>query len=210
MCAAMGIMTNGSSPPAATPRRQFRLLDAMILVAAAAIGCGVILCSARVAKRTPYDWYSELVREEYDELAICGKILLLCLLTMPLVATVTLALIPIRLVGTSSSFRRLARQPGLMASCASGVTIAFIGLPVLVGALAAGASWDGVWRMLADEEEIYSATMYGGLAVFVSWMTLFVGGRWRAERSWIDRFGRAMGLSRNMAAIALWADFYIF
>jgi hypothetical protein len=33
-----------------------------------------------------------------------------------------------------------------------------------------------------------------GLSVVVSWMTLLVGRQWRAERSWIDRLGRAIGI----------------
>ena len=36
--------------------------------------------------------------------------------------------------------------------------------------------------------------MFVGWAVFVTWMTLLIGRRWRAERSWIDRLGRATGV----------------
>ena len=49
--------------------------------------------------------------------AISQKIVDLATLTVPLVATVTLVLIPIPLVCNRSRFRRLARQPGLMALC---------------------------------------------------------------------------------------------
>jgi hypothetical protein len=96
-----------------------------------------------------------------------------------------------------------------MASCAAGVAIAFVGLPVVIGALAAGASWDDLSRMLADEEQTWYVTNYGGLAILISWMTLFAGRRWRAEPSWIDRIGRAMGFYWVVAALALWAHFLL-
>jgi hypothetical protein len=32
-----------------------------------------------------------------------------------------------------------------------------------------------------------------GLAVAVAWLMLGIGGRWRPERSWVDRSGRALG-----------------
>ena len=207
----MAIATNCPDAPTAAPRRRFRLLDAMVLVAATAIGCGLMQAIARAARRSPYELYAKLVRPAlwYDLMANSGKILVLTLLTMPLVAMVTLALIPIRLVGTPPQFRRVARQPGLMASCASCVAIAYLGLPVVVVALAAGAGWHGVSRMLADQQQIYFATMHGGLAVLVSWMTLFAGGRWHAERSWIDRLGRAVGLCWIVAAVAVSAAFFL-
>jgi hypothetical protein len=206
MCAAMGIETDGSSPRAAAPRRRFQLADAMILLAATAMGFGVMLSIARVAKRSPYDWFAELISQKpwYDLVAGSGKFTVLALLTMPLVMMVTLALLPIWLVGTRRRFRQLARRPGLMASCASSLAMVFLALPVLVGALAVGVRWDGLLRLLADEQAVLSATIYGGLAVLVSWLTLFVGGRWRSEATWLDRLGRAMGLYWMMAAFAVW------
>ena len=91
----------------------------MVLVAAAALGCGVMSATASVAKSSPYDWFSDLIRLEAwsDVLAISGKIPLVALLTMPLVAALSPALILIRLTGPRQRFRRLVRQPGLMASC---------------------------------------------------------------------------------------------
>jgi hypothetical protein len=134
VCAAMGIETDGSHRRAATPRRRFRLADAMILMAATAIGCAATLSIARVAKRSPYERFAELIGQApwYDLWADSEKIIDLALLTMPLVAMVTLALLPIRLVGTRPRFRQIARQPGLMASGASALALAFIALPILV------------------------------------------------------------------------------
>lgn len=33
-----------------------------------------------------------------------------------------------------------------------------------------------------------------GFAVVTNWLVLALGGRWRAERSWVDRLGRALGV----------------
>lgn len=209
MCAAMAVVTDGSRARAAAPRKRFRLLDAMILVAATATGCAVLLAVSRTEKCSPYDWCLELVRPGPGSDDI-ERVVVLSQLTMPLVATVTLALIPIRSSGARPPFRRLARQPGFIASCASGMTIAFIGLPLVVGALFAGVRWVDLSRMLAAREELWSMTMYGGLAILISWITLLVRRRWRAERSWIDRFARAMGLYWVAMAFAVWAVFFYY
>jgi hypothetical protein len=211
MGAAMANLRDGSIAPTATPRRGFRLLDAMILVAAMAMAGGVMrsVCDGR--NGSIEGWWAQLINQEPLDnwSADIEKILVLSLLTMPVIPMVALALIPVRLAGPRPRFRRLTRQPGLIAACASGVAIAMIGLPIVVGALAAGASWDEFSEMLSSEDEVWSATMYGGLAVLVSWMTLFVGGRWRAEPSWVDRLGRAMGLCWILAAIAVWAAWFL-
>ena len=95
-----------------------------------------------------------------------------------------------------------------MASCASLTTVAFVALPVVVGSLAAGAGSGYRSNALFDQAQVCSATMFGGLGVLMAWLTLLVCGRWHAERSWVDRLGRAMGLYWIVAAFALWAAFF--
>jgi hypothetical protein len=46
--------------------------------------------------------------------------------------------------------------------------------------------------------------LYLGLAVLASWLTLRAGGWWRAEPSWIDRLGRALGVLWIAEAV-IWA-----
>ncbi|MFI5455180.1 MAG: hypothetical protein ACHRXM_06975 [Isosphaerales bacterium] len=207
MAADMGTMAGESSAQTAAPRRRFQLADAMILTAATAAACGVI------------EWISRVTEGEFSWLAIAGEIpklfhatsshgspaedpinflvyatLIPSLLAMPFVAMWTLALIPIRLLGPRPRFRRLSRQPGMMATCAFGVAMAFLGLLIVVPAPFYG--WEAV--------QLVGSTLGGfglcfvpscfGLAVLVSWMTLLVGRRWRAESSWVDRSGRAVGV----------------
>jgi hypothetical protein len=211
MRATIGIEKDGSSPQLTSPRRKFQLADAMILVAGTAIGWGWMMSIARVEKCSPYDWFRSVFAPEpwYDLYAHSYRITSLAMLTIPLVATMSLALLPIRLIGARPRFRSSTRQPGIIASCASGLAIAFIALPLLIGAVAGGLGRAGLPEMLVDEEGLLSMTMYGGLAVLVSWMTLFVGGRWRAEAGWVDRLGRSLGLYWILAALAVWAACFL-
>jgi hypothetical protein len=183
------------------PWREFRLLDAMILVAATASGCGVMKWLNRGALRDLYAQCWDLLREgPGDNLAAVGQsILILADLMMPLVAMVMLAFIAMRLLGPRPPFRRLARQPGIVAACASCLASVLIGLPVIFVALVAG--WDDVSEWFVAEEQVMLVTMCGGLAVLVSWVTLLLSRRWRAERSWVDRLGRAIGVFWIMAAL---------
>jgi len=207
MAADMGTMAGGSNAQTATPRRRFRLVDAMILVAATAVACGVIERISRVTDGQ-VSWLAlagelpKLFRAtsshgssfEHPIDFLVGATLLSALLAMPFVAMWTLALIPIRLLGPRPRFRRLARQPGMMATCAFGVAMAFLGLQIVVPAPFYG--WEAV-PMLGSALDTFGvcfAASYFGLAVLVSWMTLLVGRRWRAESSWVDRFGRAVGV----------------
>ena len=92
MSAVTGMILEGSSAPAATRRRRFRLLDAMILVAATAVGCGAMQLIGRAAKCSPLDWCLELVNlgSFYDFSSHCERILAFSFLTIPLVAAVSL------------------------------------------------------------------------------------------------------------------------
>ena len=117
-------------------RRPFRVLDAMILVAATAIGCGIIqwidhATGGEFSWSDSVDAIRELSLSSSGEMRgefvpkACSLVLWLLFVTMPLIVTWTLALIPMRLLGPRPRFRRLACQPGMAAACASGVAIAF-------------------------------------------------------------------------------------
>ena len=140
-----------------------------------------------------------------------GTVLLLLLivwLMIPLAAMWTLALIPMRLLGPRPRFRRLARQPGLVAAGAASATFALIALVALVALLEAemGAStaFDSVLDIAA-----YLVPMLVGWTVAVAWMTLLIGRRWRAESSWIDRLGRIAGVFWIVVGFAVTCVFFI-
>jgi len=182
-----------------TPSRRFRLLDAMILVAATAIGCWMIEWAGD-GIGTMADWTTiydlwvfvrQSPRENWH--AYLAGTLGLAYLAAPFVLTWTLALIPIRLLGPRPRSRRMMRQPGTMAAFATCATLFFLGLEYVLVAMvfgldSAAASGCDPLLMLPFLFPLVA------LAIMVSWMTLLVGRRWRAEPSWVDRLGRAMGV----------------
>jgi hypothetical protein len=121
MGSAMKLKTDRPVAQTTTPRRRFRLLDAMILVGATAAGCALSqsVCRAMVGDLS-WETVSEIWNPpnrslgEWDDLV--ERTLVLACLTMPLALAWTLALIPIRLVGPRPPFRRITRQPGMMAA----------------------------------------------------------------------------------------------
>ncbi len=193
----MGAITNRSRVRTATPRRRFRLSDAMILLAATALGYGIIEGVVRAVGGF-LSWsalYAALTapRRHQPRAATLSR---LALLTLPLVVTWTLALIEIRLLRPRPRFRRLTRQPGMMAACAAGAVIVFVGLVSFAFVMVLR------WESHADYFRavffvggltVPFVPILCGLAVLVSWLTLLASRRWRAEPSWVDRLGRALG-----------------
>ena len=86
---------------------------------------------------SPCDDFVDLVRAmAYRSWVGLGRMAIeLCVygfwLAMPLVASLTLAMIPVRLLAPRPRLRRFTVQPGMMASCAAAVAIAFITLIVV-------------------------------------------------------------------------------
>ena len=102
----------------ASIRRRFRLLDAMILVAATALGFGAIGWLARAANvslQELSDAVSEIFPQQGRQLTAEG-IATSCViglgLVTPLFAAWALALLPIRLISPRPRWRRLASRAG--------------------------------------------------------------------------------------------------
>ena len=176
----------------ATPPRRFQLLDAMILVAATAAGCAGMqwidrLTAGEISWPTLYrEWMSyENGRTSFALVnSPAGLGLYLEVLIQPLFIAWTLALIPVRMFSPRPRLRHLACQPGMMAACASGLTTVFLGALIV-----AAIQKSGMTEMI-----MVLAPVLVGLSISASWMTLLLGRRWRAEASWIDRLGRALGV----------------
>ena len=189
------------------PRRRFTLLDGMILVAATAVGyAGVHAFASQIMEEDLSSILRETVSKgRFRDLA---AILLLC--ALPVLAAWTLALIPLRLLKPRPSFRRLGRQPGLMAGLSFAITTGFLAIlapifiviasgKVISNGIVAGLI-DTMNEFLGDFLLIPPAVL--GAAVLVSWTTLIVSRRWRAEPSWIDRLGRVFGVFWVVFALA--------
>jgi len=200
----------------AIPRRRFHLLDAMILVAATALACGItvwiyrgsgeeISVSVVPEPNTTYPQPPPTVIASNQQIInfILDASFELILLTLPFFAMWTLALIPIRLRFPRPRLRRLARQPGMRATCAVGM--AFFFLVVQFGILLFVFSPHVNYPIWGDVAFLMYSVVptIPGLAVLLSWMTLFLFGRWRAEPSWVDRLGRVLGAYWIAVAVAL-------
>jgi len=159
--------------------RKLTLLDVMILVGATAIGLAAIRGAVPGVLHTLPT--SPRVRFLVPRPAL--DVSLIILAAWPLPAMWTLALLAMRLRSPRPAWRRLARQPGVMACCAVGMASLFNAL--LIAALSLKV------RFIGDLLPITAFLV--GLAVVVSWATLRLGGRWRSEPCPFDRAGRVIG-----------------
>ncbi len=114
---------------------------------------------------------------------------------LPCLAAWTGAFLLTRLRGPRPRRRRLVVQPGLVAAVAAVAALGFESI------LLVGSAWaDGRFRTIGP---VALATFgangtvllahHAGWAVVVAWLTLALIGRWRPERSWVDRWGRGLG-----------------
>ena len=173
-----------------TSPRPLTLLDAMILVAATASACPVIRW---IGKDFDPD---ESLPDLFLGLLAQGRFgafgAVLAILSLPFAVAWTVAVIPLQLKRPRPARRRLARQPGWMAACSAvpGMMLLALGVGVIF------LGWGRSSFYLDDLEfSLFAlAPSLAGATVLGSWMTLIVGGRWRAEASWIDRLGRALGV----------------
>lgn len=189
------------------PRRPFSLLDTMILVAATAAGLGVIRGLFGDSALRP-------VNHRVSTARVLAQILGRVVLATPCAGAWTVALLAIRLRRPRPPLRRLARQPGMVATAAASVGLAIFGIDsiVLAALSAALVVHDWSWRVFLEQLSI-SADLIAdgfpmpGVAVAAAWLTLALGGRWRTEPSWIDRAGRLAGVGWLASILLPWLRF---
>jgi hypothetical protein len=177
---------------APSPARRFGLLDAMLLVAA--IACGVAVNRATwpvfvfLPAPTPFPagpFPAPRIPNYQLSLHVAGLIQL----AMPHLIFLSFAAIGLRLRRPRPSWRRLVHMPAFV-----------VPLVVLLVASVAGAHqfalWHAPWlpRRVWSGSAIFTLTCGSvGFSALASWLTLAIVGC-RSERSWIDFFGRAIGI----------------
>jgi hypothetical protein len=128
---------------------------------------------------------------------------------VPCLVCWTVTVLLLRLRSPRPGLRRLARQPGFAASSAAVLVISVRA----VGAGLSALSWSlpaldaQAFRMAFFEYPIayrlWSLLLYPfpfaapgeiGLAIGSVWLNLWLSGRWRVERSWVDRLGRTLAI----------------
>ena len=176
-----------------TSPRRFTLLDAMALIAAAAVG----LAMSREWSRASAE--SILARQVEDgPLHALAPVTREVVLGWPVVAMVTLALVALRLRRPRPRARRLFAPPGaaacLIASIAralqaAGASCYWVYLMVKTGFQYVGVHWNYMVYPLL----LATASPAVGFAVLAAWAWLILTRRWRRERGWLDRAGIVVG-----------------
>ncbi len=172
--------------------RPFTLMDAMILIAATAValpGARIMMIGIGVA--SPGESLSGALIDLCADGDYKGAGALLAYLSALVAAAWTVAVIPLRLRRPRPPWRRLGRQPGFIAASA-----AALALTLLILVIARAWMVKGVAAFFVGDIELSLVVLgpsLAGAAVLGSWTTLILGRRWRAEASWPDRLGRALG-----------------
>ena len=198
--------------PAPARRRRFTLLDIIVLVAATAVGLAlgqlgwprgggaavreVTFVSVGVSNGVGTMNFS-LAPYSYPSIAWMVPTVARVGWLLPCLAAWTGAYLVARLRGPRPRWRRLRLQPGLVAAAAS------LAVLLVESALLIGSGWvDGRFRGSGSVSgALFAANAtcllahHAGWAVIVAWLTLGLTGRWRAEASWVDRWGRALGVA---------------
>jgi hypothetical protein len=176
--------------------RPFGLSDAVILVVALAMGLA--------ANRLDWDFSVHMARQNLYEAIRC-----LLELTTPHLAALTTASMIMLLRRPRLARRRLIRCPGAIACTTASAALLVIACWT-VSATAVGRvitfsdeavrtpTENGHGRGGSIQELITGRLLavYGdqvGFAVAGAWLSLLLSGRWRSERTWLDRLGRAVG-----------------
>jgi hypothetical protein len=172
--------------------QRFSLIDAMVLIAELALGFRLIrglslgrflikydpvgpMSPRYLAPWTRLDWFDWAVQTALNRFYF----------VLPILATLTVAVVLLRLRPPRPRLARLLRQPGIAASVAATSAIA-LWVPAV-----------GAWatrRNLDEYQSLVFLTISAGSAVASCWTILLIGGRWRPDPGWGDRVGRVLGI----------------
>jgi hypothetical protein len=178
--------------------RRFTLLDAIVLVAAVATGLGLSRAWKHYADmRTMYSSAISL-----DQPSVFTTYSVHAVRYWPVVAMMGPALLLLRLRQPRPPRRRLFAPAGLVACAVATIMAILVSVWESLTYLFFCASIDRGWfkfddvvvmnLVLTATGALSSPTVSFGVAA--AWCSQALAGRWRAERSWIDRAGRVVGV----------------
>lgn len=124
--------------------------------------------------------------------AVSGLVLHLWMLSAPFVVSMTIALIPIRLISPRPRWRRAALQPGTVAACAAVLAMSYVG--TLYGTVRFVATKDPELTAGDAAFALMCLTIFVGFSIIAAWTTLLAAGLWRTDPTWIDRLGRIVAV----------------
>jgi hypothetical protein len=167
-------------------RRTFTIADAMILLAALAIGLILVRQNLPVGFE-PFPRSPELIPNVVSAWAA---------LLFPSLEVGTVAIARLTLRHPRPPLKRLTLRPGFVA-CGAAAVILSISAAANVLYLGVGAvlrHWPGGWVPYQDSPVFFSSHVGQiSYAVAVCWAFMAAGGRWRPEPEWVDRLGRGFG-----------------
>ena len=184
-----------------TMPRPFTISDGMLLIAASAAG---LAWSGSAWKQLGAPF--QAMATEWA--GVWERLTVLAALSLPLLTGWTLTIFVLIWRKPRPRWRRASRGPGMTAALAAMVglaTIAAIYL-ALLGREGMRTNWSPeLWDELAGGllQFFAMASPLVGFAVLVSWVIQAIQGRWRAEPTWIDRFGRLLGMLWMVAGAIL-------
>jgi hypothetical protein len=169
--------------------RKFTLLDAIVLIAAT----GVAFVPIRL-----FLWENWHFPEEWSVPAIWRTGLEINVSLIPLALSLNAALLLLAMKKPRPPIRRAFRNPGLAACTVTLVytVLSTIGYAVFLYfsyALDRAVFDDPSSAMLWIRIGMQPIFLVGG-AVASVWIVMWLSGTWRADRSWIDRVARALGV----------------
>jgi hypothetical protein len=192
-----------------SPRRRLQLIDAMILVAATAIGLGVER-SVEVRSNGVYSFevfsnaytlVTSPVAPRADKFTAILYLRHVLIATMtPFLISWTMALIPLRLLGPRD--RRFLTRPGFRTAVAASLVLAYNLLRCILFGLALWAE-RGEVRPIDEllHGTIQSTPLYVGIALSASWVASAIARNRRRGIDWIDRLGDALAVAWILTAL---------
>jgi hypothetical protein len=173
--------------PSVLPRK-FTLTDAMVLVA----GTAVSLVPIREYLTFVQDRHIvESIPREWSFASIWRFGTLATGMLAPLAVSLSLGLWILRLLKPRPAWRRLFRQPGAVACTAVVAESSLFVLKVWFAQAYIQSRSLPLWPL---NDLWINRLPWTGEVVAVAWLVLWLCGSWEPEPSWIDRFGRVLGV----------------
>ena len=193
----------------------------MILIALVAAGFAlsgsITNATMGFLNRTRLDSQLEIVRKtalqkplspKHLAYASSGLALHVSMLLVPLLATISIGMIPINLIPPRPRWRRLVLQPGAAAALA-----AVVGIACVAGFFGTARLVESKGAELKAGDAAFAVMLlpvFAGFSTASAWTTIANAGLWRAEPTWIDRLGRIVAVAWIVLGIFNTCHYLIF
>ncbi len=184
--------------PRSTGCRRFTIADALLLLGAFALALGL-------QKAQGYPWIEFLWNPRKLLIANIAELIFGNFnLTFSLLWSLGAALVLVRSRSPRPSYSLVMRQPGAVACWTTTIIGLLSCIAPTVGYLVhlrgSVLTWEQFLGTVCDP---FTLNLSLGYAVAAAWIALFLSGRWRCERGWIDALGVVVIGSASIATCAI-------